>query len=132
MVDTLGAQQINTKGTDASTTAAWTWGSWAEMTPSTATDYCGIAIRAVPLHNATAWDQGDRSGWTRIRLGLGGAGSEVEIAFWENAYAATLSSPFHWLPVSIPAGSRLSVSVQHSSTDNPAITTVMAYALRGA
>lgn len=82
------------------------WGSWVEVTPLTAVEYGGLFVLANSASSAT-----DTT--TMISVGIGGSGSEVQIAAFNasshGSGTSTGATPGVYLPVRIPKGSRLAV-----------------------
>ncbi len=119
--DTYGADTSDSGGTSLDPGATVnTEGAWTVLTTSCANDVKAILIKLGNASNST------RSNFLwRLDLGVGGAGSEVEIlsdisfnaGVSSDSLTQTVFGPFL---VEIPSGTRISLRVQCSGTTSPA------------
>ena len=116
VLDSLGTSTATSAGTAMSGAS----GTWVEVTASTAKDYQALIL--VPCSDATAGN----NAVVRLTLGIGAAGSEVELAYIQNAQATTpaisditgnSAFSFGLAGRFIPAGTR--VAVKHAIASNP-------------
>jgi hypothetical protein len=114
-VDTIGTSTATSTGVALSGSS----GTYVEVTSATTRDYQALCV--VPSSSATA---GNNGGW-RLQLGVGAAGSEVEIGA---CHVEQTGNPFvqtsgmyqpQWNVFSqfIPTGTR--VAIKHNITSNP-------------
>ena len=112
---TYGADTANTNGVavDPGTTAN-TKGSYAQITSSTSEDMKKMIVCVHHLHAASA-----ASGYL-MDIAIGGAGSEEiivpDIALYTDAAIVGITPAFLHLDVDIPAGTRIAVRTQCSTT----------------
>lgn len=123
-IETIGADLTNTRGTTVAPSAtAHTKGSWVELVAASAADAQAILVVI------SSYASSSQTAGYLIDIGIGGSGSEaVAIANLTNAGpAARLATPFY-IPLPIPAGTRVSARCQFGGTSGGAIT-VLAYLL---
>lgn len=115
----LTASSVGT--TVAASASANTLGSWVQLTASSPVDCVGMLI-AVNGFEAVA-----RSG--AIDIGVGGSGSEVVIAsklLMNSVNADYVTATVIYLPIAIPAGTRISARCQCSDTsDSVSISAIL-------
>lgn len=108
--ETIGAVAGVSGGTQISSTAANTKGTWVELTPATAAQASWIEV----MIGSTA-----TIGRYLVDIGIGAAGSEAVLLpnlHFENRQASIEGQAVYRFPVAIPAGSRVSARIQTSAT----------------
>lgn len=114
-VDTIGTSTATSTGIALSGSS----GTYVEVTSATTRDYQALCV--VPSSSATA---GNNGSW-RLQLGVGAAGSEVEIGAChaEQSSSSTVSNAGAYTPIwnvfsqFIPTGTR--IAIKHNITSNP-------------
>jgi hypothetical protein len=116
---TMGATTATTKGitVDAGATSG-TYGSWTTIEASTTEDICAINVRKGCNRNTAPVEANLYSNY--LQIGVGAAASEQVIA--RIPAAATTSGYMGvgfegWIPVSIPAGSRIAARFNSNTND---------------
>lgn len=114
-ISAIGSNTAGTSGVTVARSSANTFGSWVEITSSTATALKGFVVAG---HRAAdSWSNGKIT----YEVGVGGAGSE-EIIYQgfismtnSNEGGANLSSPF--VPVQVAVGQRLAIRAKSDDAD---------------
>lgn len=122
-----GFNSASTRGTQYVTSGASTnvKGAWQELTGSTSTDHSGIVLYE---HNYT----GVIDNACLTDFGIGAAGSEVVVvpnlmSFSE--LSDIFANSYLYLPISIPAGTRLAFRTQSSRSSGSNVLSMVAYGL---
>jgi hypothetical protein len=127
-IDAIGFNSASTTGTTVDTAAGvrFTWGSYTQIISSTAQDYQGILL------TAESASQGANQSWL-YSLAIGAAASEIDIIpnVWMNLDRSASLSFHPFIPIFIPAGTRLSIRQTHEANANTNSPTYVIYGVYG-
>lgn len=132
VVDTYGADTANTKGATLTAPNDASWGSWVAF--STSCQRIKALVIAVGHGQADFTLMSDQ--WHQISIGVGASGSEVEIAFFNEAGGTSANTktphPLFLGPIyiDVPAGSRLSARVKKQAGSLQRTLDLVLYGIR--
>lgn len=123
----IGTVTASTNGTliDPSSSAN-TWGSWVELTASTANMLSGFA--GLAMMNKRSDGALDTARIT-LQIGIGGSGSELVFVEYEvnGAYFGNSFRSLPWRPMQIPAGTRIAARLKCSQASKSSFFTLCLY-----
>lgn len=133
IIETLGAVTADSGGTPCDAGAVGsTLGAWAQLSAATTHDIGALKVAMGNGTNATIGTSLTMSVSNRLQVGVGSAGNEVPV--FDNVYFLRATDfgqlPDVWVPVGIPAGSRVAARISNLTTDAAdRVIDVVAYGL---
>lgn len=119
IIDSIGFLTASSRGTSVDPgTSANTKGSWVQLTASLANDICGFFL----CFDGQAQTTSSFSSYEMLDIGIGGAGSEqiivpnYQIVKSRNSNVMAYQSVSPFIPISIPAVTRIAIRAQSDST----------------